>query len=286
MRDFCGLWCFYLPSSVRKDPRVGPRNHLGLVMMESAVHLLFVAAVAAHPATLPLLTACPSALLLAPAAPLRAALTSADATAPPPLLLSPRQLLAPLHRARAPRAAIVEGIEFAFEEDEEDDEDTFDSIADDPTTALSAVLTDQPAVNLTVSELQAQLKQLGQRATGTKAQLIERVQLMQRKRALGLPIHDMQVQREEDMRWYMLQTANGFEGAVERNINMMIKAQRLASKIKRVWVPMLEGGTSVRPSAALPSDLPSHKYPISSHPPTLPHLLAPTSPRRRCVSRR
>ena len=42
----------------------------------------------------------------------------------------------------------------------------------------------------------------------------------------------MQVKREDGMQWYMLQTANGFERAVERTINMMIKAQRLESKIE------------------------------------------------------
>ena len=98
--------------------------------------------------------------------------------------------------------------------------------------AMEGALTDRPASNLTVAELQAQLKQLGQRHTGTKNELMERIQLMQRKRALGLPIHDMQVKREDGMQWYMLQTANGFERAVERTINMMIKAQRLESKIE------------------------------------------------------
>ena len=42
-------------------------------------------------------------------------------------------------------------------------------------------------------ELQAQLKQLGQRHTETNQQLIDCVQLCEA--ALGLPIHDMQVQR-------------------------------------------------------------------------------------------
>ena len=97
---------------------------------------------------------------------------------------------------------------------------------------MEAALSDTPADNLTVAELQHQLKTLGQRHTGTKAQLIERVQLMQRKKALGLPIVDMQVKRHDEMQWYMLQTANGFERAVERTINMMIKAQRLESKIE------------------------------------------------------
>ena len=135
-----------------------------------------------------------------------------------------------VHRCTSPVcASSQDSLEyaFAFEEDEDDVEEE-----DDPMVAMEGALTDRPASNLTVAELQAQLKQLGQRHTGTKNELMERIQLMQRKRALGLPIHDMQVKREDGMQWYMLQTANGFERAVERTINMMIKAQRLESKIE------------------------------------------------------
>ena len=135
-----------------------------------------------------------------------------------------------VHRCTSPVcASSQDSLEyaFAFEEDEDDVEED-----DDPMVAMEGALTDRPASNLTVAELQAQLKQLGQRHTGTKNELMERIQLMQRKRALGLPIHDMQVKREDGMQWYMLQTANGFERAVERTINMMIKAQRLESKIE------------------------------------------------------
>ena len=35
------------------------------------------------------------------------------------------------------------------------------------------------------------------------------------------------------MQWYMLQTANGFEGAVERTIMMAVQAQRLHDKIEQ-----------------------------------------------------
>ena len=55
------------------------------------------------------------------------------------------------------------------------------------------------------------------------------------------------------MQWYMLQTANGFERSVEASINMAIRAQRLESKIEKVWVPILEGETSVRDSSVMPS---------------------------------
>ena len=50
----------------------------------------------------------------------------------------------------------------------------------------------------------------------------------------------------------MLQTANGFERAVERTINMAVVAQRLTNKIERVFVPVLEGETSVRESSVMP----------------------------------
>ena len=158
----------------------------------------------------------------------------------------------PLHVRRcAPPTAVLAESTFDFEFVDDDEEEELE--ADDPMEEMENALSDQPAANMTVSELQAQLKQLGQRHTGTKKDLIERVQLMQRKKALGLPIHDMQVKRTEDMRWYMLQTANGFERAVERTITMMIKAQRLESKIERVWVPILEGETSVRENSVMPS---------------------------------
>ena len=129
-------------------------------------------------------------------------------------------------RTRTPIAATDFGIEFDFHEDDEVEamakakEDSEDALV-----AMEAALTERPADNLTVAELKTQLKQAGQRLTGTKAQLVERVQLMQRKRALGLPIHEIAVKRNEDMSWYMLQTANGFERAVEKNLNNMVKAQ-------------------------------------------------------------
>jgi len=159
---------------------------------------------------------------------------------------------------RRPRSsakiALNAGIEFDFDEDEdEDDEDGFFRETDNAMEQMDAMLTDKPAANLTVAELQAQLKQLGQRATGTRKELIERVQLMQRKRAFGLPIHEMQVKRVSNMEWYMLQTANGFERAVERTLNQAIRAQRLEGQIERVWVPILEGETSVRESSVMPS---------------------------------
>lgn len=191
------------------------------------------------------------------------------------------------------------GLEFAFDEDEDEEFEDEDEDAEKEMRAPSRknqdaadalMLSDTPAANMTVGELQEQLRVLGQKAGGKKSELIERVQLMQRKRALGLPIHDMQVQREDDMKWYLIQTANGFERAVERTINMAINAQKLHKKIDKVrcatrhrehpapcacasrcaalsarahasrcppcaqvWVPILEGETSVRESSVMPS---------------------------------
>jgi hypothetical protein len=153
-------------------------------------------------------------------------------------------------RTTAIICAVEQQFDFAFD-DEEDEEE---AEASRWKTSVDAVkLTDAPADNMTVAELQAQLKQLGQRHTGTKKELMDRVQSMQRKRALGIPLHDVQVQREQELRWYMLQTANGFERSVERTINMCITANRLQNQIERVWVPILEGETSVRENSVMPS---------------------------------
>lgn len=165
-----------------------------------------------------------------------------------PLQLPVCNSLCPTRCVQRVRHRPLRAIAFEFPEEEDDDDEEYAVIE-----AAAQKLTELPATNLTVAELQSQLKQLGQRHTGTKAQLIERVQLMQRKQALGLPIHDMAVDKMEDLRWYMLQTANGFERAVERTLLMAIKAQGLEDQIDRVFVPILEGETSIRDSSVMPS---------------------------------
>ena len=137
--------------------------------------------------------------------------------------------------------------------DDDEDEDK----ADEDNSALAEDeyeinISQTPAVNMTVEQLRTQLKMVGQKSSGTKKELVERVQMLQRRHALNLPVHDLQVQNQEDFRWYMLQTANGFERAVERTINMAVVAQRLTNKIERVFVPVLEGETSVRESSVMP----------------------------------
>ena len=137
--------------------------------------------------------------------------------------------------------------------DDDEDEDK----ADEDNSALAEDeyeinISQTPAVNMTVEQLRTQLKMVGQKSSGTKKELVERVQMLQRRHALNLPVHDLQVQNQEEFRWYMLQTANGFERAVERTINMAVVAQRLTNKIERVFVPVLEGETSVRESSVMP----------------------------------
>lgn len=156
-------------------------------------------------------------------------------------------------------------LEFAFEDDVEEDDDaeeepligsklTERAVPRRQSRSVSAVLTNLTlSPNATVAQLQQQLKQLGQRSTGSKPELLERLRLLQRKHAMGLPINDMEISADEDMQWYMLQTANGFERTVERTIMMAVQAQRLHEQIEQVFVPILEGETSVRDSSVMPS---------------------------------
>jgi len=100
-----------------------------------------------------------------------------------------------------------DGFEFAFDDDGDDD-DNDEVVASGSQTeggssarAVRVVgssggstmvnLTITP--NVTVAHLQQQLKQLGQKHTGSKPQLIERLTLLQRKHAMGLPLNDMEV---------------------------------------------------------------------------------------------
>jgi len=165
----------------------------------------------------------------------------------------------PPHRGPVARARLSVpprlhfGMEFPDDNDDEDEDEDEDEDAALSTTEFDIEISKTPADNMTVAELQKQLKRVGSKSSGTKKELIERVQMMQRRDALGLPVHDLQVQNEEEFKWYMLQTANGFERGVERTINMATVAQRLTKKIDRVFVPILEGETSVRENSVMPS---------------------------------
>ena len=101
---------------------------------------------------------------------------------------------------RAPRPLMEMELEFMFEDDIDDDEDEDEDDHDSGSfeqnkspARASSLPTIEVNANRTVAELQAQLKILGQRHTGSKPQLVERLQLIQRKQAMGLPINDMEV---------------------------------------------------------------------------------------------
>ena len=145
--------------------------------------------------------------------------------------------------------------------DSEVDEEEEEEESSSPEEALAARRARETATeikidlspNATVASMQQQLKHLGQKHTGSKPQLLERLRLISRKQAMGLPINDMEIKSAENLEWYMLQTANGFEGAVERTINMMVHANRMHDEIEQVFVPLLEGESSVRESSVMPS---------------------------------
>ena len=65
---------------------------------------------------------------------------------------------------------------------------------------------------------------------------------------------DLQVHRDTEFHWYMLQTANGFENAVKNTIAQRIAVdKRLQLSINETFVPLMQGETSVRESSVMPS---------------------------------
>ena len=137
----------------------------------------------------------------------------------------PRALVAQPPRVYAPR---MQGFEFDFAQDEdEDDEDEAMAIAgDNPVLKIDA--------NASVAELKEQLKTFGLRTTGSRPQLLERLEQIQRKIKKGLPVSEQEVLPSNELRWYMVQTANGFERAVERTIGQVIDAQNMQDDIEKV----------------------------------------------------
>ena len=155
-----------------------------------------------------------------------------------------RALVAQPPRVHAPR---MQGFEFDFAQDEdEDDEDEAMAIAgDNPVLKIDA--------NASVAELKEQLKTFGLRTTGSRPQLLERLEQIQRKIKKGLPVSEQEVLPSNELRWYMVQTANGFERAVERTIGQVIDAQNMQDDIEKVFVPVTEGESSVRDASVMPS---------------------------------
>ena len=167
--------------------------------------------------------------------------------------------MASVSRVAKPNRMVVSEFDQDFEfdfgdaDDEGEEEEENNSPEETRARESDAEIRIDLSPNATVASMQQQLKQLGQKHTGSKPQLLERLQLISRKQAMGLPINDMEIKSSETMEWYMLQTANGFEGAVERTINMMVHANRMHDEIEQVFVPLLEGETSVRESSVMPS---------------------------------
>ena len=88
---------------------------------------------------------------------------------------------------------------------------------------------------------------------GSRPQLLERLEQIQRKIKKGLPVSEQEVLPSNELRWYMVQTANGFERAVERTIGQVIDAQNMQDDIEKVFVPVTEGESSVRDASVMPS---------------------------------
>ena len=110
-------------------------------------------------------------------------------------------------RVRLCSAFEDDGFEFAFDDDGDDEDDdelvASGSQAEGASSARAVRIVGSSggstmvnltiAPNVTVATLQQQLKQLGQKHTGSKPELIERLTLLQRKQAMGLPLNDMEV---------------------------------------------------------------------------------------------
>ena len=109
-----------------------------------------------------------------------------------------------------------------------------------------------PMANKTVAVLKAECKTLGLRRTGSKPMLIDRLEQAHRRLERGIPIIDNEVQKTGSIDWYMLQTANGFEGSVARTMRQAI-AGPLKGDVEKVFIPLLEGETTVRDNSVMPS---------------------------------
>jgi transcriptional antiterminator NusG len=157
--------------------------------------------------------------------------------------------------SRAPRAQFdidFSAVEYDDKEEEKEKEKAsfLKKRAADMAKAREALPT---IANMTVADLKTELRNLGQKMNGNKPDLVDRLTRVRRKMAKGLPTSDHEVQRDTDPRWYMLQTANGFEGTVERTLQQAIAVQNLGKDIDRIFVPIQEGETSVRASSVMPS---------------------------------
>ena len=163
------------------------------------------------------LLALPCACWLAPARPLVRPCVHTSTTTP---------------RALAPtlQAADFAGLEFAYVSESHDDE--YPEFDEDETLDLGGFGKEPslPLANMTVAALQAELKLLGLRSTGRKADLIERIENARRKKAAGVPVHALEVHQDRELKWYMVQTANGFEKTVSTTIRQSVEVQARLEK--------------------------------------------------------
>jgi len=165
-------------------------------------------------------------------------------------LLLPSRPFAPCPRS-APRCCDTSvWFDCELELPDEDDDDPFSL---QKQAMARSELSDTPIENRTVAQLKDELRTLGLRKVGSKPMLIERIQKAHTRLKRGMPITDVEVTPRGELRWYMLQTANGFEGTVQRTLQMAIDANRLSEDIEKIFVPILEGETSVRENSVMPS---------------------------------
>ena len=164
---------------------------------------------------------------------------------------------------RAPHAQLSNFI-FEFPSDLEDEEGTHieeagsqNSISGETVNlALEQTVEYRPLDgNYTVAQIKDMLKKYGQKTSGRKQDLLDRLEKVRRKEAAGIPVNDQEVHSDTELKWYMLQTANGFEGTVERMLRNAIDVQHLEDEIAEIYVPMAPSDTSVRDSSRMPSYL-------------------------------
>ena len=147
--------------------------------------------------------------------------------------LTPAPTAAPLRAALTLQADSF-GVEFAYISEDTDDEYPDEDDADSMDLGF-AKEPEVPLPNMTVAMLQAELKLLGLKSSGRKADLIERIEMAQRKKKAGVPVHSLEVHQDKDLKWYMVQTANGFEKTVSQTIMQAVEVQGLRKDLDDVF---------------------------------------------------
>ena len=146
----------------------------------------------------------------------------------------------------------LEGVEFDDDDEYEDDDDGPGESALAGGESMAS-LRAQASSNMTMAEVRDTLRRLGVRTRGTKDEMLRQLRVLEMKEKAGVPLVDTEIGRDDELRWYMLQTANGFERAVERTLTTAADVQGLQDDIAQVFVPIREGETSVREASVMPS---------------------------------